>query len=85
MLVVQGERRREQQDARQGVLLHSERRFGSFYRAIPLPKGVDESRIRATFRHGVLEVVVPAPNEARGRDIPIEDDAGGARHVRPAL
>ena len=46
-----------------------ERRSGTFSRAVGLPSGVDESRIRATYVDGVLEVRVPKPVEAQPRRI----------------
>jgi HSP20 family molecular chaperone IbpA len=30
-----------------------------FYRTVPLPEGVNAKEVKATFRHGVLEVTVP--------------------------
>jgi HSP20 family protein len=46
-----------------------ERRFGTFTRAIGLPQGVDESKIAASYRDGVLEVRVPKPEEQKPRRI----------------
>jgi HSP20 family protein len=55
MLTISGER-------------HSERSYGSFYRAIPLPENMDPNQIQATFANGVLEVTMPAPKmEQQGR------------------
>jgi HSP20 family protein len=34
----------------------SEFRYGSFMRSIPLPAGVDESKVEATYKDGILEV-----------------------------
>ena len=39
----------------------SERSYGSFYRALPLPEGVEASACNATFKDGVLEVTLPKP------------------------
>ena len=39
----------------------SERRYGEFYREIPLPQGVIRDDVKAQFRNGVLEVTVPIP------------------------
>jgi HSP20 family protein len=71
-LVIQGERKREWDEERGGVR-RSERSYGSFYRAIPLPEGADLEHARAEFRDGVLEVQVPVPEQTRrSRQIPIE-------------
>lgn len=47
-------------NGRQGYY-RSERSYGSFYREIPLPGGVDRDEARASFRDGVLEITMPAP------------------------
>jgi HSP20 family protein len=39
----------------------SEFRYGSFSREVPLPTGVDESQIKASYTDGVLEVRAPVP------------------------
>ena len=53
-----------------------ERRYGSFSRAVGLPAGVDEAKIAASYRNGVLEVRVPKPEEAKPRRIQL-----GSGHV----
>lgn len=73
-LVIQGERRREQEEERGGIW-RSERAYGAFYREIPLPEGTKADQVKAQFNNGVLEVTVPIPQEQR-KSIPIE--AGGA-------
>ena len=70
VLTIQGERRQEKRDENEGIL-RSERSYGRFVRSIPVPDGVDESDIKATFRNGVLEVTVPMP-ERQQRKIPIK-------------
>jgi HSP20 family protein len=62
-LTIWGERKRETKEERQGWY-SSERTYGTFYRAIPLPEGVNAAEIRGTFTNGVLEVIVPAPAKA---------------------
>lgn len=70
-LVIQGERRQEQTSDEGGVH-HTERRYGRFYRAIPLPEGVNADQAKAEFHDGVLEVTVPIPEQqSRRRQIPI--------------
>jgi HSP20 family protein len=41
----------------------SEFRYGSFTRSIPIPDGVDESKVEATYRDGILEVRLQSPGE----------------------
>ena len=46
----------------------SEFRYGSLTRSIPVPKGVDESNISATYRDGVLEVRMALPKVGVSED-----------------
>jgi HSP20 family protein len=65
MLTISGERTDEHEDNRDGYF-RSERSYGRFYRAIPLPDGIDAESCDATFRDGVLEVTLRAPKDQRG-------------------
>lgn len=67
-LILQGERRQESEQ--QG---YSERSYGSFYRVIPLPEGIDASQAQAHFQNGVLEVSLPAPRQSQGKKIDIQE------------
>jgi HSP20 family protein len=73
-LTIQGERRRETEEEREGVY-RSERSYGSFYRVIPLPEGAITEQAKATFRDGVLEITMPAPPTAKGRRLEIVEGA----------
>ena len=75
VLVVEGERRHEKEEKREGYC-HSERSYGRFYRAIPLPEGADADKATANFHNGVLEVMVPIPDAPlASRQIPVTDGA----------
>jgi HSP20 family protein len=67
-LTVTGERRRETEEQGDRFFRY-ERRYGSFSRAVGLPAGVDDSKIAASYKDGVLEVRVPKPEEAKPRRI----------------
>jgi HSP20 family protein len=65
MLTISGRRSSEREENRD-EFYRSERSYGSFYRAIPLPEGVESDNCEATFTDGVLEITLPAPKvEAR--------------------
>ena len=57
-LTIRGEKRaeKEEQDKR---YYRVERSYGSFHRSIPLPDEVDQDKIDATFKRGVLKVKLP--------------------------
>ena len=77
-ILIRGQRKQEREEKREGYY-RSERSYGSFYRQIPLPKGVKTENATATFRDGVLEITMPAPQgEARGRQLQIQDAQAGA-------
>jgi HSP20 family protein len=59
-LTLSGERKRETEEKKDNFY-RSERQYGSFYRAVPLPKGAKLEDIKASFSDGVLEVSVPLP------------------------
>ncbi len=72
VLTISGHRSSERDENRDDFY-RSERSYGSFYRAIPLPEGVESDNCEATFKDGVLEVTLPAPKlaEHRARQIQI--------------
>jgi HSP20 family protein len=74
-LAIHGERRREHEENRQGFH-RTERSYGRFYRLIPLPESVDDSKVRADFRDGVLEIHVPVPQQ-RDQRRRIQVQSGG--------
>jgi HSP20 family protein len=75
-LAISGERKRETEEKKENFY-RSEREYGSFYRAVPLPEGVKLEDVKATFADGVLEVSVPMPVQAAAtvRKVEIQDAA----------
>jgi HSP20 family protein len=73
-VVIRGERQQEREENEEGYY-RSERSYGSFYRAIPLPSGVNAEQANATFRDGVLEIAMPV-SEAQPRSRRIEIGEG---------
>lgn len=77
-LIIQGERKYEHEENKDGVY-RSERRYGQFYREIPLPEGANVEQAKAQFNNGVLEVTLPVPEQkSNRRTIPIESGSNGA-------
>ncbi len=70
VLTVAGERKL-QTESEGGGYHRLERSFGTFSRALTLPKGVDAEAVTASFTDGVLEVRIPKPEEAQPRRIEI--------------
>lgn len=65
-LTLSGEKKEETEEGdKDGDYYVCERRFGSFRRSIRLPEGIDQEKIDARFRNGVLTVRLPKKPEAR--------------------
>ena len=75
-ITIEGERRSEQKENREGFY-RTERSYGKFYRRLPLPDGVDPEDANATFRDGVLEITMNAPEhtESKPRKVEISNAA----------
>ena len=73
-LTMSGERKRETEEKKEDYF-RSEREYGSFYRAVPLPEGVKLEDVKAMFANGVLEVSVPLPAkpENKARTVEIQE------------
>lgn len=67
VLSIKGEKKEEKEEKRKDYYL-SERRFGSFQRSFQVPDGVDADKIEASFKNGVLMVVLPKSPEAQKRE-----------------
>ena len=69
LLQIRAERREEEQKEQKGYR-RRELRYGSFSRSLPLPSGVKESDVTASYQNGILEIRIPAPKESATR-VPI--------------
>ena len=63
-LMISGEKRVEKEDKGERYY-RIERSYGSFQHSIPLPDEVDEDKIDATFKRGVLKVKLPKTKMAQ--------------------
>lgn len=62
VLTIRGEKRTETEDKDRR---YSERYYGRFERRLALPADVDDEQAKATFKNGVLTVVMPKTERAR--------------------
>lgn len=70
-LTIRGERKDEREE--EGVdWFRREQSYGSFHRAVALPAGVEGDKAKATFRNGVLSVVLPKREEDKRKHKTIE-------------
>jgi HSP20 family protein len=69
-LTISGERKVES-EKREGESFRSERVFGAFRRTVNLPSPVDASKVDASYKDGVLTVVLPKAEEAKPKKIKV--------------
>ena len=74
VLSVSGERKHERDAKEGGGTFRSERYFGKFQRSISLPTQVDAAKVKASYKDGVLEIVLPKAEEAKPRQIAVNVD-----------
>jgi HSP20 family protein len=66
-LVIRGQKESKTEDKEKSYY-HVERAYSSFYRAIPLPCEIEDKKIKATYKKGLLTVHLPkAPDANRPR------------------
>jgi HSP20 family protein len=66
-----GAGRERTEEAAQGRLYRSERRFGRFSRTVAVPHGVSDDSVTASYDDGVLEVHVRKPEQPKPRRIQV--------------
>ena len=81
-LTISGERRSEFEQKERGWY-RVERQTGRFSRSLSLPDGVDPDAVAATFDKGVLEIVIPKPEQRKPRRVEIRAGATNG-NGRPA-
>lgn len=67
-IVVSGERKEERSDKSKR---YSEKIYGSFQRVLTVPADGDLSRVNASYKDGVLEVVIPKQESSKPRRVEI--------------
>ena len=72
ILAIRGEKKVEAEQKDKDYHL-SERSYGVFFRAIPLPQGIDTSAIQATMSNGVLTVTIPKPARPEPQKIEVKE------------
>ena len=71
MLTIKGEKKEETESKDKGSV-KTERFYGSFNRALTLPSEVDEAKVKASYKDGVLEIILPKKEEAKPKQIKVD-------------
>lgn len=73
LLTISGERKADAPAASEEAATYADERFeGSFRRVVSLPEDVDASRIEASYRDGVLRIVMPKREAVKARRIEVQ-------------
>ena len=71
-LIIQGERKfvKETSDTN---YLQIERPYGTFQRTFAIPRGIDQEKIKAGYKDGVLRIVLPKKADSYPKQITVEE------------
>lgn len=75
VLTIKAQHREQQEDRRKGYY-RREIRYGTYQRSIALPMGVDADKAKATFKDGMLHLMLPKAESMRPKQIRVEGDHG---------
>lgn len=70
ILTIQGEKKRKKKTKNENFYL-VERSFGQFSQSFTLPAAVEQDKVKATFAHGVLTIILPKTEGAKAHRIAI--------------
>ena len=72
-LTIKGEKKQEEEVKKEGYY-RSERSYGSFVRALELPREVQTDKVKAAFKNGILEIRLPKTEEAKKKEAKVKVD-----------
>ena len=72
-LYLKGERKFEK-DVKEENYHRMERSYGAFRRVFSLPATVEQDKVKATFKDGVLEIILPKVETAKPKKITVDVD-----------
>ena len=70
-LTIKGEKKQEREEKEENYHF-IERSYGSFCRSVRLPKEVKHDKVSASFKDGVLKIVLPKSEEAKKKEIKVK-------------
>jgi len=70
-LTISGEKKFEEKTPKENYI-RIERSYGKFVRSFSMPNNIDSGKIKATFKDGTLELIIPKKEEAKPKQITID-------------
>lgn len=72
-LTIKGEKKQEREEKEEDYHL-VERSYGTFTRSVQLPKQVKHDHVSASYKNGILKVILPKSEEAKTKSVKIKVD-----------
>ncbi len=72
VLTISAETRSETEEKEGERVLRQERRYGKYLRSLRLGKEIDDHKVKATLRDGVLELVLPKAEAVKPKKISVD-------------
>ena len=71
IITIKGEKKTEKESGEEGRV-KTERFYGTFNRVMTLPAEVDETKVKASYRDGVLEIILAKKEEQKPKQIKVD-------------
>jgi HSP20 family protein len=72
VLTISGETKSEKEEKEGERILRQERRYGKFVRSLRLGTQIDEKGVKASYKDGVLELILPKAEEVKPKKITVD-------------
>lgn len=74
VLHISGETKSEHKEKQGGRIIRQERHYGKYVRSLRLANVVDEQKVKAKYKDGVLELVLPKSESVKPKQITVEGE-----------
>ena len=72
VLTITGESKSEKEEKEGERVLRQERRYGKFVRSLRLGTQIDEKGVKASYKDGILELILPKAEEVKPKKITVD-------------
>lgn len=72
LLTITAETKQESEEKEKGRIIRQERRYGRYVRSLRLDTEIDEKNVKARYKDGMLELVLPKSETVRAKKIAVD-------------
>jgi len=72
VLTISAQSKSEKEEKEEGRLLRQERRYGRYVRSLRLGTEIDSAKLKASYKDGVLELILPKAEAAKPKKISVD-------------